>query len=183
MVVFPTSGRTSLGGVSGWAELGLVVGVVAGVLTGALLVVLAVRLEALASPALRPRAAQALGLLLTVVVAGVLLTLTGQGAAALGAELIVLAVLTGVVAVLVDRRVRTPEDGAGVRIFELGTPNLLVAALTAAAGICLLAGEAGGLYQLAVAVVGALVGGVVNAWLLLTGLAGRVPSGSPLAAP
>jgi hypothetical protein len=179
MVVFPTFGRTSLGGVSGWAELGLVVGVVAGVLTGAVLVVLAIRLEALAFPALRSRAAQALGLLLTAVVAGVLLTLTGQGVVALGVELIVLAVLTGVVAALVDRRLRRAEDGAGVRIFELGTPNLVVAALTAAAGICLLAGEVGGLYLVVVAVVGALVGGVLTAWLLLTGLAGRVPSGSP----
>jgi hypothetical protein len=168
--------------VSGWAELGVVVGVVAGALTSALLVVLAVRLEALASAALRPRAAQGLGLLLTAVVAGVLLTLTGQGAPALGAELIVLAVLTGVVATLVDRRGRTSEGGAGVRVFEVGTPNLVVAALTAAAGICLLAGEVGGLYLLAVAVVGALVGGVLNGWLLLTGLAGRVPSGSPPAA-
>jgi hypothetical protein len=168
--------------VSGWGELGLAVGVVAAVLTGALLVVLAIRPELLAAAAPRLRAAQGLGLLLTTVVAGVLLTLTGQGATALGVELIVLAVLTGAGAALVDRRGRTRDDGAGVPIVEVGTPNLVVAALTAAAGICLLAGEVGGLYLLAVALVGALVGGAVTAWLLLTGLAGRVPSGSPPAA-
>jgi hypothetical protein len=167
--------------VSGWSELGLLVGVVAGVLAGALLVALAVRPDALARPALRPRAAQALGLLLTAVVVGVLLTLTGQEAGALGVELVVLALVAGVGAVLVDRRGRL-ADGAVVRIVEAGTPNLVVAALVAAAGICLLAGEPGGLYLLAVAVVGALLGAVLNAWLLLTGLAGLVPTGSPPAA-
>jgi hypothetical protein len=168
--------------VSGWSELGLVVGVVAGVLVGALLVALAVRPDALARPALRQRAAQALGLLLTAVVAGVLLTLTGQGAGALGVELVVLALLAGVGAALVDRRGRAADDGASVRIVEVGTPNLVVAALVAAAGICLLAGEPGGLYLLAVAVVGALVGAVLNAWLLLTGLAGLASTGWPPAA-
>jgi hypothetical protein len=58
----------------------------------------------------------------------------------------------------------------------------VVAALAAATGICLLAGEVGGLYLLAVALIGALAGAVLNAWLLLTGLAGRVPGGSPPAA-
>jgi hypothetical protein len=169
--------------VSGWGELGLAVGVVGGVLIGALLVVLAIRPELLAVGAPRLRAAQGLGLLLTAVVAGVLLTLTGQGATALGVELILLAVLTGVAAALVDRRGRTPGDGVGVPVLEVGTPNLVVAALTAAAGICLLAGEVGGLYLLAVAQIGALAGGVMTGWLLLTGLAGRVPSGSPPAAP
>jgi hypothetical protein len=168
--------------VSGWGELGLAVGVVAGVLTGTLLLVLAIRPELLAAGAPRLRAAQGLGLLLTAVAAGILLAIAWQGSTALGVELIVLAVLTAVVAALVDRRGRVPDDGAGVPILEVGTPNLVVAALTAAAGICLLAGEVGGLYLLVVAVVGALAGGVVSAWLLLTGLAGRVPSGSPPAA-
>jgi hypothetical protein len=165
--------------VSGWSEFGLAVSIVAGVLTGALLVVLSVRVEVLATAALRPRAAQALGLVLTALVAGFLLTLVRQDATALGVELIVLAVLTGVVATVVDRRGRPAGDGAGVRVVEAGTPNLVVAALSAAAGICLLVGEEGGLYLLALAVIGALVGGVVNALSLLTGPAGRVPSGSP----
>jgi hypothetical protein len=168
--------------VSGWSGFGLAVSIVAGVLTGALLVVLSVRVEVLATAALRPRAAQALGLVLTALVAGFLLTLVRQDATALGVELIVLAVLAGVVATVVDRRGRPAGGGAGVRVVEVGTPNLVVAALSAAAGICLLVGEEGGLYLLAVAVVGALVGGVVNAWLLLTGLVGRVPIGSPPAA-
>jgi hypothetical protein len=162
--------------VSGWGGFGLLVGVVAGLLVAALFVVLAIRPDAMASPGPRHRAAQGLGLLLTAVTAGLLLAVPGQSWAALGVELIVLAVVAGVGAALVDRRGRTADDGAGVRIVEVGTPNLVVAALAAAAGICLVAGEQGGLYLLVVALLGALAGGVVNAWLVL---GGPVRSGSP----
>jgi hypothetical protein len=144
--------------VNGWSSLGIVVGAAAAVLLAALLVAVAVR------PAGLPgnRAVHTLALLAAVLVAGILLTVTRQPPAALGTELLLLGVLTGTLAVLVDRR--TPRDG----ILDLGTPNLVVAALIAAAGISLLAGEEGGLYLLVAAVTGALLGAVGHAWLMLS---------------
>jgi hypothetical protein len=153
--------------VSGWAELGLVVGVVAGALVAALLVVAAVRDDVLA-PQLRGRAVQVLGLLLSALLGGVVLTLVRQPPAALGGELVVLGVLAGTAAVLIGRDPRSAP-----RVFDVGTPNLVAAALTAAAGICLLVGEEGGLYLLVVSLLGSLVGAVVGVWLLLVRLADR----------
>lgn len=157
-------------------DLGLLVGVVAGALIAALLVVAAVRGEVLA-PDLRARAVQAVGLLLSALLGAVVLTLVRQPPAALGVELVVLGVLTGAAAVFLGHGIQ-----AGPRVFDVGTPNLVAAALTAAAGICLLLGEEGGLYLLAVSLVGSLVGAVVGVWALLVRLADR-SAGAPVPPP
>lgn len=140
----------------GWSDLGVVLGGAAAVLLAALLVAVAVRPAAL--PGARPL--HTLSLLGAVLVAGILLTVVRQPPVALGVELVLLGVATGTLAVLLDRR--------GTGIVGAGTPNLVVAALVAAGGISVLAGEEGGLALLVVAAVGALLGAVANAWLLLS---------------
>lgn len=147
----------------GWSDLGVVLGAAAAVLLAALLVAAAIRPAAL--PGTRPL--HTLSLLATVLVAGIALTVVRQPPAALGVELVLLGVATGTLAVLLDRR--------GTGIIGAGTPNLIAAALVAAGGISVLAGEEGGLGLLVVGAVGALLGAVVNAWLLLSAVAASTP--------
>jgi hypothetical protein len=95
-----------------------------------------------------------------------------QPRAALGAELLAVAAVSGGTLLVLDRRAGHASDRAVARYIERFSPNTITAVLVAVAGLTLLLQAGGGLYWLIPAAVASLVGGVVNAWLFLVRLTG-----------
>ena len=118
---------------------------------------------------LRNRAAQALGVFVTALLATVLLAIPGQPRFALGAELLALGLLAGGTAITLDRRAKAHRDNTPVaRMLEVATPNAITSTLTAVAGLLLIVHVEAGVYLLVPAFIAGITGGVVSAWLFLT---------------
>jgi hypothetical protein len=130
-------------------------------------VALSVRSDAVsASRSLSSRAAQTLVLFMTSVLVAVVMA-APQPAAALGAELLAVAAVTGAALLILDRRAGHSADQGAVRYIERFSPNMITAAFVGIAGVTFLAKASGGLYWLIPAAMASLLGGVVNAWLFL----------------
>ena len=150
-----------------WLGFGQALAAVAGALTGLLFVAVSVKSDVLAaSRSLSSRAAQTLVLFMTSVLAAVLLV-APQPPAALGWELLALALVSGAVLLILDRRAGHGSDQGVASYVESFSPNSITAVLVAVAGITFLLKAGGGLYWLIPATVASLLGGVVNAWLFL----------------
>lgn len=150
-----------------WLGFGEALAAVAGALTGLLFVALSVKGNVLAaSRTLSSRAAETLVLFMTSVLIAVLLV-APQPPAALGWELLALAVASGTVLFILDRRAGRAAGPGVARYVERFSPNTVTAVLVAVAGLTFLVKAGGGLYWLIPAAVASLVGGVVNAWLFL----------------
>ena len=154
-----------------WLGFGEALAAVAGALTGLLFVAVSVKGEALAaSRSLSSRAGQTLVLFMTSVLIAVFLV-APQPPAALGAELLAVAVVSGILLLILDRRAGHATRPGVARYVERFSPNTITAVLVGVAGLTFLLKAGGGLYWLIPAAVTSLAGGVVNAWQFLVSVA------------
>jgi hypothetical protein len=158
-----------------WGTFATVAGGAAAGLTGLLFVAVSIQIGVIAkSTELRNRAAQTLGLFLTVLFVAILLSIPDQSERLLGVEVVVLAVITAAGHLALDARARVDTDPgdstahAVAKILDTVAPNAVTSALLVVAGLLLVFGVDAGLYVLAAPVFAGLGGGVVSAWLLLT---------------
>src|SRR4051812_26238456 len=90
----------------------------------------------------------------------------GQSTTALGIEIVVFGLLVGPVLLMLGSADLTDEPRAIVLI-DRTSPRLLITLALIVCGASLIAARFGGLYWLAGAHVGALLGGLLNAWVFL----------------
>ena len=157
-----------------WHDFFLAQAGAAGVLTGLVFVGVSINLEKIVSDpsfGLTGRAAEALILLVAVLMASVLVLVPGQGAGVLGAEVLVvgLAAWGWIVAIQVPGlrewgtmrpELRSPFV-ARVVLGQIATLTLVVA------GVAVLWVGAGGLYWLVAGTVFAILAALADAWVLL----------------
>lgn len=152
-----------------WGVFATIVGGAAAALLGLLFVAVSIRIQVIAgSMELRLRAAQTLSLFTAMLLMAVLLAVPGQPARVLGIEVIVLAVLTAVTLLVLDRRATGPSPTSLGRAIQRINPNVVTSVTLLAAGILVVVviGEVG-IYVLVPAVFVAFVGGVLSAWVFL----------------
>ena len=152
-----------------WTGFGVAVAGASAALTGLLFVAVSINIERiLRYPTLPRLAANTLILFGTALFASLLVLVPGQSRRALGTELLLLGVLTALVTLpqlLTENRYEETSLWAWLvsRLLPTGLTSLSL--VLAGAGVI---GESlGGLYWVAVAVLAAIFGGLVNAWVLL----------------
>ena len=143
-----------------WLGFGEALAAVAGALTGLLFVALSVKSDVLAaSRSLSSRAAETLVLFMISVLIAVLLV-APQPPGALGAELLALAVVSGITLFVLDRRAGHASAQGAAAYIERFSPNTITAVLVGVAALTFLLKAGGGLYWLIPAAVASLLGGV-----------------------
>jgi modulator of FtsH protease len=159
-----------------WESFGVVVGAASGALIGLLFVAISVNGSRIVDhPALRDVASRTLVLFAIPLVAAILVVTPGQPDWVLGTELIVLGLVAGAALILVGRGhldTDASTESRLARTLDRRSPTLTTSLLTEIAGVTLIVGG-GGLYWLLPAVILALIGGALNAWLLLVGFSGN----------
>jgi hypothetical protein len=157
-----------------WETFAVITGSAAAALIGLLFVAVSIRIDYIArSQELRNRAAQVLSLFGTVLFVALLIALPGQSYRVLGAELIVLAVITGAGLYILGRRAKAQSSNQKIgRVLDAVAPNAVTSVLLGAAGIVLVLGVHAGLYVLVAPVLVAFAGGIASTWLLLTRITG-----------
>lgn len=160
------------GPVDGWGTFAVIAGGAAGALVGLLFVAVSIRVAVIAaSPELRNRAAQTLGLFVTVLLIALLQAIPDQSLRALGAELLALAAFTVTVLSVLDRRAKAARSHQMIAsALDVVTPNTVTSVLVVVASVVLLCNVQAGLYVLAAPIIVALVGGITSTWLLLVRL-------------
>jgi hypothetical protein len=150
-----------------WSGFAATLGAIAGALAGLLFVAVSIKSDALsASQNLRSRAAQSLCLFMVDVLIALIVT-PPQPRVALGVELLLLAVSSGLLMVILGRRAGHGSARSATWYLERFSPNALTPLLIGLGGVTLLLEAGGGLYWLLAAAVASLLGGVVGAWLFL----------------
>jgi hypothetical protein len=153
---------------SGWETFSVVIGAATAALLGLLFVAVSLRVEAIGKSAeLRNRSAQTMALMLTGLLIAVLLAIPSQPSRALGAEYLTLALVVIAVALTLDRRAGTRTRSSIGRRLDSINPTFVTCSLLVVAAVFLLLERKEGIYLLVPALIAVLVGGVVNAWLIL----------------
>jgi hypothetical protein len=121
----------------------------------------------LKSKVLPRRALETLSLLMGLVFLSVFMLVPGSSRTTLGIELACLGVVIG--APLLLTRLRTARNPDDPLVWTVGPAALIVGATLpmVIAGVTLMAGSGGGLFWLLPEVLLALLGAVINAWVLL----------------
>jgi hypothetical protein len=157
--------------VSGWGDFAVVIGASTASLLGLLFVAVSFRGETIAGSAeLRNRSAQTLSLLLTGLLVAALLVVPDQQKWVLGTEYLALALVATYMSYVLDQRAGGRGGSAIGRRLASINPTWITCSLLALAALFLLLGHGDGLYVLVPALFAVLVGGVVNAWLILVRL-------------
>jgi hypothetical protein len=151
-----------------WTDLFVATAGAAAALAGLVFVAVSINLERILHfQGLPERALQTVLMLLSVVVISVVALLPGQDRVALGLELLVVAaVYTAGLALTSRTSLPTSEQPRSwlvgrLLLLGLGAVPLVIGAFS------VLAEAGGGLYWITAGIVGAIAGGVANAWVLL----------------
>ena len=174
-----------------WDNFAVIAGSAAGALTGLLFVAVSLNRDRIVGhPGLRAEAGQTLVLFILALLLSVILVIPGLSATILGVVFVAVAIVSGAILSLLSRNKPAPDrdergrpratDGGErprfsdfsaedqlYRLLDVVSPNLFSMLCVLIAGCLQLAGG-NGLYWMAAAVLLALGGGVVNAWLFLT---------------
>jgi modulator of FtsH protease len=151
-----------------WNDFAVAVSGAAAALAGLLVVSISINVREIAGDrSLAPRAATALVMLVTPLVAAVCLLIPSQSTDALGVEFVVLGLLAAGLLTVFSWRSRSPQRTAASWLGGQLLWAFFVAVPLLVAGIGVLTTELGGLYWLPVTVVAGLVGGLLQAWVLL----------------
>ena len=152
-----------------WEEFAVVTGGAAAALTGLLFVAVSIRLDVIAaSTELSSRAAQTLTLFLSITLVAILFAIPGQPEWLFGTELIALGIAGGVIMFILERRAHRQQSQQRVaHILGRISPNVLTMSLISLGGILTAFGVDWGLYLQVPAVIAALIGGVIGAWLFM----------------
>jgi hypothetical protein len=102
----------------------------------------------------------------------VLLAVPDQRKWVLGAEYLILAFVVTGAAVMVDWRAGSQRGSVIGRRLDAINPTVVTCSLLVIAAVVLMLGHKDGIYVLVPTLIAVLVGGVVNAWLILVGLTG-----------
>lgn len=137
-------------------------------LAGLVFVAISINLHRLlAAKAVQGRAVEALLLLTSLLIVGLLALIPDQGENALGIELVVHGVLLTLA--LMRSAVGAANAGGATRMQHMFRVflGLLASLPLVIAGISLMSGDGGGLYWVAGATIAAIVAGLIGAWVLL----------------
>jgi hypothetical protein len=153
-----------------WQAFAEMTGGASAALTGLLFVAVSLNASRIAGhQGLRASAAQTLVLFIAPLVMAAALLVPGQADWVLGAELIVIGLVTSWILLGITRvkRSLTDDDRNLIAIFNRRGPNVMVMLLFVASGITLACGAPAGLYLLLPASLVAQISGVLNAWYFL----------------
>jgi modulator of FtsH protease len=152
-----------------WTDFAVAVSGAAAALAGLLVVSISINVREIASDrTLPPRAAAALVMLVTPLVAAVCVLVPNQSQNALGVELVVAGATSGALLTALSwPKFRSAARSRTVWLMGQVMPAVLVSVPLIVAGIGLLTSGLGGLYWLPVSVIAAVYGGLMQAWGLL----------------
>ena len=151
-----------------WSDLFVATAGAAAALTGLLFVAVSINLERiLAFRGLPNRALATLVLLLEVTIASIFGLAPGQSTTTLGVELLAIGLISLAAVSLLIRKSFDPTHQSAGQMAGNGTVGALATVPFVIAGLSLIAESGGGLYWVLAGIVGAILGGVTNAWVLL----------------
>jgi hypothetical protein len=152
-----------------WTGFAATAATAAATLAGLLFIAVSINLQRILQyPNLPGRAAETLIFFAFPLIVTLLVIVPGQPRPVLAWELVAAGLLIGAAALLIDLKSgQSSEESRAGRLATRITPILVSFGGVTVAGITLLAGGGGGLYWLVPGVLGALIGGLGNTWVLL----------------
>jgi hypothetical protein len=152
-----------------WTDFFVTTGGAAAALTGLIFVGVSISLARILSiPKLPGRAAQALILLLTVLIVSALCLVPFQPNYLLGIEIIFIGIIIWIITFRADLQILSKTDKQYKKQYLMNTSFTQLSVLPyIVAGIALLAGKFGGIYWLVPAFLFSFIKAVIDAWVLL----------------